>query len=68
MLQSKVQKAICVIKGEKNISGIVVFSQLSTSNSTSIYGLINGLPKGYHGIHIHEYGDMSECCNTLGSQ
>jgi len=33
---------------------------------TLIRGTITGLTPGEHGFHIHEYGDMSKGCESMG--
>ncbi|XP_047487622.1 superoxide dismutase [Cu-Zn], chloroplastic-like [Penaeus chinensis] len=33
---------------------------------TSIEGTITGLSPGLHGFHIHEFGDLSDGCRTIG--
>jgi len=61
-----VEKAICVIKGDKDdkINGVVHFEK--TNFGTHIYGKITGLDEGKHGFHIHTYGDISKGCESLG--
>ena len=34
--------------------------------TTKIYGRINGLAPGIHGMHIHEFGDLSDGCDSAG--
>jgi len=63
-------QAVCVITGEpsfKNVSGIVRFSQLPRSSNVTIEAEITGLTKGKHGIHIHEYGDLTKGCASAGA-
>ena len=64
-------KAIATFLPTKNsdITGVITFEQSLTDNnttSTTIYGYINGLKTGKHGIHIHTYGDLSGGCVTVG--
>ena len=47
-----------------NVKGMVRFTQ--KNNKLYIKYNIENLPKGYHGFHIHEYGDLSEGCKTAG--
>lgn len=58
-------KAICIIKGQ-NIKGIVKFEQKSKNQQTIIKILVYGLPPGLHGFHIHEYGDQTNGCISMG--
>lgn len=58
--------AIAVFNGKK-IKGIVTFTENSSSMNT-ISVDVHGLKKNsLHGFHIHEYGDMSDECNSMCS-
>ena len=47
--------------------GVVSFSQDSITSPTKIACSVRGLnPNGKHGIHIHQFGDLSEGCTTAG--
>ena len=59
-----VVKAVCVLKGEGNLAGTITFTQ--TGDSTTVTGEITGLTEGYHGFHIHEYGDLTNGCTSAG--
>jgi len=63
-----VVKAIATFLPTKNsdISGVITFEQNIGGRYTDIYGYINGLKTGKHGIHIHTYGDLSGGCVTVG--
>jgi len=45
----------------KFIKGRIRF--VENFNGCVIDGTIEGLSSGEHGIHIHEYGDLSDGCN-----
>ena len=45
-----------------NIKGIIKFVQ--TYEGLSINYNISGLSDGEHGFHIHQYGDLSDNCNS----
>lgn len=55
-----------------NISGKVLFVQSMPDQPVSVSVLIQGLPDGLHGFHIHEKsleemnGSVEECCDALG--
>ena len=50
----------------KKIKGTVHFSEDLKNNCVNIDINIAGLKKsGLHGFHVHEYGDMSEKCQSM---
>lgn len=51
--------AISILKNDGLIKGLVRFTQIE-ENKCIVDGTFNGLIPGKHGIHIHEYGDISE--------
>nr|AAG17389.1 super oxide dismutase [Helicoverpa zea single nucleopolyhedrovirus] len=57
-------KAICILSGD--ISGEICFSQESPLHLIKITGFILNLPRGLHGIHVHEFGDTSNGCTSAG--
>lgn len=61
--------AICILyPNNSNVRGVASFSQDSINSATKIACTVKGLnPNGKHGIHIHEYGDMTNGCATAGS-
>lgn len=55
----KIKKAICVLyptMGNK-VTGVVTFTKVD--EGVKVVAEIQGLTKGKHGFHIHEYGDCS---------
>jgi len=57
-------KAICVLtNNQKPIKGFVEFKY--QNNYMKIYINITGLSPGYHGIHIHQSGDLRKGCDSL---
>lgn len=49
--------------GEKEgVEGVVHFSQTHAAGSVTLSGVITGLNPGKYGLHIHEFGDLSENC------
>ncbi|AUA60331.1 SOD [Operophtera brumata nucleopolyhedrovirus] len=57
-------KALCVLTGD--IDGKVYFTQETPTHLVKITGYVMNLPKGLHGIHIHEFGDLSNGCTSAG--
>jgi len=58
-------KAIAVFN-DKKIKGTVIFTDNQETNVVTIDIDLVGLKKnGIHGFHIHEYGDMSEKCESM---
>ncbi|CAH1402053.1 unnamed protein product [Nezara viridula] len=47
------------------IKGVVRFVQ-ADDDVCVIDGTIDGLTTGYHGLHIHECGDISQGCDSVG--
>lgn len=60
-------KAVCVLTNniDKKIKGYIEFTE--NNNLIVVKVKIIGLKTGYHGIHIHEYGDLREGCSSLCS-
>lgn len=61
--------AICVLTthdADALNSGIVIFDQRANSLQTKITAIFEGLKVGPHGFHVHEFGDLSDGCNTAG--
>lgn len=47
---------------KNNVEGTVNFLQFSAAAGVTISGKITGLNPGKHGLHIHEFGDVSDHC------
>lgn len=47
------------------VRGLLRFLQLSPSRCL-VDGAIEGLPPGPHGLHVHEFGDLSDPCDRYG--
>ncbi|GIY05280.1 hypothetical protein CDAR_203431 [Caerostris darwini] len=62
---NKIESAVAELKGEGGILGVIRFHQ-ADKDLCVIDGTIDGLATGEHGIHIHEYGDLSEGCDSIG--
>jgi Cu-Zn family superoxide dismutase len=58
-------KAYCVLSHSDTVKGTILFLQ-KPGTPTLIQGRIEGLTAGEHGFHIHEYGDMSDGCASMG--
>ena len=60
-IESSVNRAIAVIQPTKGhtVSGVFSFEQLSDGVKVTAY--LSGLkPNAKHGVHIHEYGDITD--------
>ncbi len=61
----KFRKAICVLHENKNnIKGFITFSQKNGEKKVKINYNISGLKNGFHGFHVHQYGDLTDGCNS----
>jgi Cu-Zn family superoxide dismutase len=58
--------AICILKSEK-VNGIIYFHQCKPKSHVKVKFSLKGEPFKIHAIHIHEYGDMTNGCESLGS-
>lgn len=61
------KNAICILQNQEgNVeSGVVKFQQISPE-LVKITGVFNNFIPGEHGIHIHQYGDLSNGCTSTG--
>lgn len=57
--------AVAIMEGSGTVQGVVRFLQLS-SELCLIEGTIDGLEPGLHGLHVHQYGDLTKDCNSCG--
>ncbi|XP_038643405.1 copper chaperone for superoxide dismutase-like [Scyliorhinus canicula] len=57
---------VAMLGPEGNIKGAVRFLQLS-EKLCLIEGTIDGLKAGLHGLHVHEFGDLTSSCLSCGS-
>ncbi|KAK7580231.1 hypothetical protein V9T40_000860 [Parthenolecanium corni] len=65
-----VQAAVAIVGGEcgfaqGKLQGVVRFIQ-ADDNTCIVDGTIDGLSPGLHGLHVHEFGDISEGCDKVG--
>ncbi|KAM7132745.1 superoxide dismutase [Cu-Zn] [Molossus nigricans] len=58
-------KAVCVLKGDGSVKGVVHFEQKG-KGPVIITGEIEGLTQGEHGFHVHEFGDNTRGCASAG--
>ena len=57
--------AQCELQHSDTVKGSILFMQ-APGTPTLIKGTITGLQPGEHGFHIHEFGDMSKGCESMG--
>ena len=57
-------EAVAVL-GHGDAKGMISFKQ-APGKATIISGTITGLAEGLHGFHIHEFGDLSDGCDSAG--
>ena len=57
--------AQCDLQHSDKVKGTILLIQ-APGTATMIKGNITGLTPGKHGFHIHEFGDMSDGCKSMG--
>ena len=57
--------AQCELQHSDKVKGSILLMQ-APGTPTLIKGTITGLEPGAHGFHIHEFGDMSDGCKSMG--
>ncbi|XP_060107879.1 copper chaperone for superoxide dismutase [Heteronotia binoei] len=57
--------AVAMISGPGSIQGVVRFLQVSREKCL-IDGTVDGLEPGPHGLHVHEFGDITSSCDSCG--
>uniref|UniRef100_A0A803SPS7 Copper chaperone for superoxide dismutase n=1 Tax=Anolis carolinensis TaxID=28377 RepID=A0A803SPS7_ANOCA len=57
--------AVAMVSGPGLIQGVVRFLQVSPEKCL-VDGTVDGLEPGLHGLHVHEFGDISGGCNSCG--
>lgn len=61
--KNPVLNAICILnQNDNNVKGTIHFRNIN--NKLYIKYNITGLSDGEHGFHVHEYGDLSDNCNS----
>ena len=58
--------AQCDLQHSDTVKGTILLMQ-APGTPTLIKGTITGLEPGEHGFHIHEFGDMSKGCESMGA-
>jgi Cu/Zn superoxide dismutase len=58
-------RAVALIAGDNNVRGCLQFVQ-DISGTTHVTGKISGLSPGFHGFHIHSFGDTTNGCISTG--
>ena len=58
--------AQCDLQHSDTVKGTILFIQ-APGTETLIKGTVSGLEPGDHGFHIHEFGDMSKGCESMGA-
>ena len=57
--------AQCMLEHSDAVKGTILLIQ-APGTATLIKGTVTGLEPGLHGFHIHEFGDMTDGCKSMG--
>ena len=57
--------AQCILEHSDTVKGSILLIQ-APGTATLIKGTVTGLEPGLHGLHIHEFGDMTDGCKSMG--
>ncbi|XP_068779908.1 copper chaperone for superoxide dismutase [Struthio camelus] len=57
--------AVAALRGPGAVRGLVRFLQVSPERCL-VEGAVDGLRPGPHGLHVHEFGDLSDDCHSCG--
>lgn len=66
-----IQAAVAMLGGEcgygpDQVKGVIRFVQVDDDGCV-VDGVVDGLSNGLHGLHIHEFGDISQGCESVGN-
>ncbi|KAM6159167.1 copper chaperone for superoxide dismutase [Rhynchocyon petersi] len=64
-LLQNLEAAVAILGGRGPVQGVVRFLQLNPE-CCLIEGTIAGLEPGLHGLHVHQYGDLTSNCDSCG--
>lgn len=59
-------RAICILRGDSDIHGTVTLVQQGDRLRVTVHATLPSVYDGLHGFHIHEYGDSSAGCSSMG--
>ncbi|CAK9781748.1 Cu-Zn superoxide dismutase [Cutaneotrichosporon oleaginosum] len=57
---------VLIGNGQAGVSGELIFFQRAWSDVVTLTGQISGATPGLHGMHVHQFGDLSQGCNSTG--
>ncbi|XP_025915338.1 copper chaperone for superoxide dismutase [Apteryx rowi] len=60
-----VAAAVAALRGPGEVRGLLRFVQVSPERCL-VEGTVDGLQPGPHGLHVHEFGDLSDACDSCG--
>ncbi|XP_006893475.1 PREDICTED: copper chaperone for superoxide dismutase [Elephantulus edwardii] len=64
-LLQNLEAAVAILGGLGPVQGVVRFLQLNPERCL-IEGTVDGLEPGPHGLHVHQYGDLTNSCDSCG--
>lgn len=60
------RNAICVLQKPNSVHGIVGFHQCNSQSPVKVTFRLYGPANQIHAIHIHEFGDLTNGCDSMG--
>ena len=60
------RRALVKIAGSHDISGMLTIEQASADSPVKVRGVIYGLEKGSHGLHVHQGVELGDKCQDVG--
>eukprot|EP00898_Chlorokybus_atmophyticus_P000854 jgi/Chlat1/176/Chrsp1S03249 len=61
------QALAAMTTGDGSVDGYVLFTQQAGRKPCIVEAFLTGLTPGKHGWHVHEFGNLTQVCNSTGN-